>query len=232
MNIQKETLTTGVPIPNQVSLRFLLALIACVAVLNLINVMVDKPIWPLTRHIDMGSDTNMVAWFSSVLLALGGYTALQCVEKAKILSLKPWGFYLLSLFIFAMSCDEIARLHETIYGDLAKLSGIAGLSFAKHAAWVWVGGPVIALTFVAIVLVVHKQLILVPGTLIRLAMGLGLMFLGGVVLETSINFLNQQELKLVWEIEIIVEESLEMIGSLVIVSALLRWRDTPLTAQA
>lgn len=215
-------------IPNQTTLRFLVALISLLALANLLNILIGKPLWPVTRHIDLGSDTNMAAWFSSVLLALGGLIAIQCAEKSKNVSGTSWEFYLLSMLLFAMSCDEIARLHETVFGDFAKLAGIHGQSFATHAAWVWVGGPIIAVIFVSIAWTAHKQLALVHGTLSRLILGLALMFLGGVLLESGINFLNQDALKSVWELEIIVEESLEMIGSLIIASALIKWRDTPI----
>jgi len=52
-----------------------------------------------------------------------------------------------------------------------------------------------------------------------------LIILGGVILESTINFLNHEELQWLWNIEIIVEESLEMIGTLFIAYALIVWRD-------
>lgn len=62
-------------IPNRATLKFLLALIPLPALLNLINILVGKPFGPFTRHIDLDSDTNVAAWFSSVLLAVGGFAA-------------------------------------------------------------------------------------------------------------------------------------------------------------
>lgn len=177
-------------LPNAASMRMLYALVLLLALANVINVLTGKHLWPITRHIDLGSDTNMAAWFSSILLALGGLAATQCGIKSKRELGQVWGFGLLTLLVFAMSCDEIARLHETVYGDFAKALGVTGLSFAKHAAWVWVGGPLIAFTFLFTVLAVRKQLARVPGTTGQLGLGLGMMFLGGVVLESSINFLD------------------------------------------
>jgi hypothetical protein len=49
--------------------------------------------------------------------------------------------------------------------------------------------------------------------------------LGGVFAESTINFLNQEELKWVWDIEVVLEESLEMMGTIFISYSLIRWRD-------
>lgn len=47
--------------------------------------------------------------------------------------------------------------------------------------------------------------------------------MGGVVFESSINWLNHDELQWVWNAEIFVEESLEFAGSLLILYGFTRW---------
>lgn len=211
-------------IPGALSVRFLLVLAGLLALANVIDLVAGNPVWPITRHIDLGSDTNAAAWFSSILLAVGGLVASQCADIGRRFGQTPW-FYLLALLLFGMSCDEIARLHETVFGDLAKLAGIAGFSFAQYTAWVWIGGPLVAVIFLAISWVMRAQMILVPGAMTLFAAGFAIMFLGGVILESTINFLDFGELKTLWKIEVIVEEALEMLGALVIVRALITWRD-------
>lgn len=218
-------------IPNRFSLKFLLFLIVLLTLANIIDLIAGSPIWPITRHIYLGSESNVATWFSSILLAIGGLSALQCADIARRLGQAPW-FYLLALLLFGMSCDEMAGLHETIFVDLAKLAEITEFSFARHAPWVWIGGPVIAAVFLGIAWVMRAQMALVPGTMLFFGAGLAMIFLGGVVLESTINFLNFEELRLIWKIEVIVEETLEMIGSLVVVQALVKWRDDCSNAMA
>jgi len=58
-----------------------------------------------------------------------------------------------------------------------------------------------------------------------LGTGLLCIIFGGVVLESTINWLNHEELQWVWEAEIVIEESFEMIGTVLIAYALVLWRD-------
>lgn len=215
-------------IPSRRILMVVVVLVGLLALANIVDLMAGKPFWPITQHIDLGSDTNMAAWFSSILLAMGGLVALQCASRAARLGQAPW-FHVLALFMFLMSCDELARLHETIFGDIAKLAEISGLSMARHAAWVWVGGPVIAALFIVMAWMMRGQFASVPGTMTWLVAGLGTMFLGGVVLESTINFLNADDQKLLWQIEAIIEETLEMLGSFMVVNGLMQWRDADTT---
>ena len=64
-----------------------------------------------------------------------------------------------------------------------------------------------------------------PGTTFYLGLGFALIVLGGVVLESTINWLNHDDLQWVWDVEIVVEESLEMMGTISIIFSFLRWRD-------
>ncbi len=52
-----------------------------------------------------------------------------------------------------------------------------------------------------------------------IGLGFSSIILGGVILEATINFLNHQNLQWIWDIEVIIEESLEMLGSLLIAYA-------------
>ena len=55
--------------------------------------------------------------------------------------------------------------------------------------------------------------------------GFGLIVVGGVILESTINFLNHEDLQWLWDLEVVVEETLEMLGSLTLAYALCVWRD-------
>ena len=85
--------------------------------------------------------------------------------------------------------------------------------------------PFIVAVFASFMFLLKRVFSLVPGSMFYLALGFSLIILGGVVLESTINFLNHEELQWVWDIEIVIEESLEMTGTLFIAYALIVWRD-------
>jgi hypothetical protein len=213
-------------LPTLRGLWLLASGVFALVVANLINLAFGKPYWGITRHIELGSDDNAAAWYSSILLACGGLVILQCYQRAVAAKLeRPWIFLIGALLVFGMSCDEIAQLHETVFGDIATVLGITKLDFGQNAGWVWVGGPFIAVVFGFVAWALHQHLRRVPGTTLLFLAGLGTMFAGGVVIESSINFLNHDNLQWVWDLEIVVEESLEMLGSIIVAAAFVKWRD-------
>ncbi|KXI27142.1 hypothetical protein [Paraglaciecola hydrolytica] len=197
------------------------------AIVNIIDLLLDKPFWIITKMMNLGSDTNFPAWFSSMLLALAGLLAYQCFHVAK--KYKTQGHYsllLFSLLLFALSADEIARIHETLGEFLSKQSGLASQDQPSNAGWVFVGGPIAVIVFTLVTFRLRQFLLLVPQSLTYLVLGFASIILGGIVLESTTNYLNHDNLQWLWDIEIIVEETLEMIGSIFIMLALVIWRNT------
>ena len=226
-----QTDTSHEPLPPQntplVTLTFLHLLFVGVGVLvvaNIVNYSLGTPFWLITQLIHLGSDNNIPAWYSSGLLAIGGVVAFDCFRLAKARAVTgAWAFALMAATLLFMSCDEIARLHELVGGHLVKSLGLSSHSFAQHAGWVWIGGPVVVGLFSALFLLLRKPLSLVGGSGRLLTLGFGMIILGGVVLESSINWLNHNELQWLWNIEIVLEEGLEMFGSLLLAYAFAVW---------
>jgi len=211
---------------NKRELQYLLAGILFLMAANIVDLVFGKPLWGITRFIYLGYDDNLSAWYSSMLLTIAGLLAYECSMHAKRKNIKGS----LSLLLFAglllfMSADELARFHEILGGYAANYFGISTQDFAKHSAWVWVGGPLIIAIFLGFIFLLKKVFSLVPGSMVFLITGFSLIILGGVFAESTINFLNQEELKWVWDIEVVLEESLEMTGTIFISYALIRWRD-------
>ncbi|OGO25642.1 MAG: hypothetical protein A2W33_09345 [Chloroflexi bacterium RBG_16_52_11] len=193
---------------------------------NIVDHIAGKPLWGITRFIDLGSDTNVSAWYSSILLTVAGLISYECSVYAKRENVP--GSFLFLLFaglLFFMSCDEVATIHEIVGKYLAEYFDISSKNFAKHAPWVWVGGPVIITVFVVFLFLFKKLFSLVPRSMVFLSSGFALIILGGIVLESTINFLNHEELQWIWNLEVILEESLEMVGTLFISYSLIVWRD-------
>jgi len=193
---------------------------------NIIDLVIGTPFWGITRFIYLGSDENISAWYSSILLAVAGLIAYECWLYASKNNIQ--GSLSLLFFtglLFFMSADEVARIHEIIGGYTADFFGISSKPFAQRASWVWIGGPFVIAVFIGFMLLLKKVFSLVPGSMFYLVIGFSLIISGGVILESTINFLNHEELQWLWNIEIIAEESLEMAGTLFIAYALIAWRD-------
>lgn len=205
-------------------LRTLLIGVGLLAALNIVNDLLGAPFWLVTRLIHLGSDSNISAWYSSCLLAVAGLIAFDCFRIAKTKAVRGgWAFGLIAITLIFMSCDEIAQFHEILGGYIAKQIGLSAQHFAQHAAWVWLGGPFIIVLFLVLIVLLRKPLSLVSGSSVLLSLGFGLIVLGGIVLESTINWLNHDELQWLWNIEIVAEETLEMLGSLVLAYAFSLW---------
>ena len=86
-------------------------------------------------------------------------------------------------------------------------------------------GPAILVLLTAVALYVRETLSIVPRCMLFVGVGLVVIVAGGVVMESTTNFLNRDDLKWIWDFEIVVEETLEMLGSLSIAYGLCVWRD-------
>jgi hypothetical protein len=207
------------------TLDVLSAGVALLAFLNGVNDGIGRPFWTVTRYIYLGDDQNVAAWYSSILLISAAALALECWIVSRARGARgSWSFALVGGLLAAMSCDEIVRFHEGL-GDVAsRFYGAPTLAISRHAAWVWIGGPVIIAAFVFFVLLLRKPLRASPGAFPLVLSGFGAIVLGGVLLEATTNWLNHDHLQRLWNAEVIAEETLEMAGTMLIAYGLLRWR--------
>lgn len=201
--------------------------VALLAVANLINDLVGRPFWTVTRFIYLGDDQNVAAWYSSILLLGAAALAAKCflISRAEK-RIRPWSFALLAALLALMSCDEIARFHE-IMGDFAsRFYDPATQEISRHAAWVWIGGPIVIGAFGFFVFLLQAPLRVSPGAVQRIGAGFTLIVVGGVILEATINWMNHEELQWLWNAEVIAEETLEMAGTMLVAYGLAHWIKT------
>jgi hypothetical protein len=159
-------------------------------------------------------------------LFIASLLAYNCFLLARKHKIKGYFELLLfALLLFVMSADEIARFHETVGGYLANITNLSDKSYSQHSSWVWIGGPLVIAIFALFLFRLKDMLLMVPKSTFYLAAGFSSIILGGIFLESTINFLNHDELQWIWDIEIVVEETLEMAGTLLIAYSLLIWRD-------
>ena len=193
---------------------------------NILYYAFDKPFWTVSRLVYLGSDGGIAAWYSSILLAVAALAAAHCHRIARLRNMdRAWTFLVLSALLWLMSCDEIAMFHEIIGELIAEKANFRNEAFAANAPWVWTLGPVIIALFVGVAALAWKIVAQVRRAGLFLALGFGVIVVGGIFLESSINFLNHEKLQWLWRVEIIVEETLEMIGTLLIAASLVMWKD-------
>jgi len=211
---------------NKQNLQYLIAGVVLLVVANIANDILGRPYWAVTRFIHLGADDNISAWYSSILLVVAGLISYECSIYAKNNNTPGhWPFLLFAGLLGFMSADEVARFHEVLGKYVTELFEYTSKSFTTNSPWVWIGGPVIVVIFIGFAILLKPTLSLVPRSMFFLALGLFSIILGGVIFESTINFLNHEELQWVWDIEIILEEFLEMIGTVLISYALIIWRD-------
>ena len=221
------------PIINHSFIRLLAIGVMGLFILNSLDLIFNYPYFGITRFIHLDSDQNFSAWYSSMLLFVAGLISLECSQtQPNQKSADKITLLLFSALLFTLSADEISQFHEILGGYAAKYAGIAGKDFAHRSAWVWIGGPLIASVFGFFGWRMTALLRQTPKALIFLMIGFACILLGGVVLESTINFMNHDNLKTLWRIEIIAEEILEMIGSIMIATAMMKLRDFQLAKLA
>lgn len=212
---------------SSVTLKILIFLLAGVGVLVIFHLFAimtfSNPNDLLFLLFFLGYDNNIPAWYSSMLLAIAAFLAFQCSNLARNFG-RPdqWAFLLLCALLMLMSCDEIARLHEVVPMRVAKILGIEAPGLFENHRWVLLGGPFVLILLAGIFGILIRVLKRHKPSLILLGLGLASIALGGVVLEAVTVLIPHGPLK---QLEILVEECLEMIGTLLICASLVTWRD-------
>jgi hypothetical protein len=209
------------------TLRYLSLGVVLLVLINIVNDAIGRPFWNVTRHVYLGQDDNASAWFSSILLIVAAAFAYKCFRVAQASRIERyWAFGLVAGLLAVMSCDEVARFHESLDAVGARLEAVSTLGVGNHAGWVWVGGPVIVVAFAVFFAVLRRPLSLAPGSVRLFAIGIGLIVFGGILLESTINWLNHDELQWLWNLEVIAEETMEMAGTMFIAYSFQRWLRT------
>jgi hypothetical protein len=192
-------------------------------VFNITEDLLDFPKPDFIHILHLTHENAIPTWLSNVILLLGALAAYQGFKIGRQKNIAgARAFLVAAILLAAMSCDEVAQIHERI-GDWIPVLHLFPADWKRNARWVWVGGPIILVLFAFAINALRKPLSLAPGSNLLLAGGFGAIFLGGVVIESTINWLNHEELQWIWDAETIVEEGLELVGGLLILYGLTAW---------
>ncbi len=212
-------------------IRILLRIAGILIVIHLANLVIGGPSWQFERLFSLGLEANIPTWFSSLLWFLSAFTAFRCFEFVKTKGQKIQWSLIASLFL-AFSIDEVSMIHEVIFEDINRFfpSDLRHYIISKFKASDW---PIIAAPFLifTVIWLISSFRNLLKGSKTAqkfLLFGFAAVICGGYGLEITTNFLNHDNLQWVWELENVFEESLEIIGAILIFSGLLKhtvWLD-------
>ncbi len=193
--------------------------VGVLVVMHGLSVLVGERSWQLTRAFNLDRESNVPTWFSSGLWALGAWAAWECARlSGRARARRLWTVAAVGLLL--LSCDEVAMLHENL-GNVLRHHGFAGrmLSF-EDIPWP-VAVPILAVIVGWIASSAQHMLKGSRHAQRRLMLALVLLGVGAAGADMLTDLL-QPNLS-TWALELmhLLEESLEMAGSLTVLSGLL-----------
>lgn len=208
------TLHDNMLMNEKVLLRWLVAVVSVIILLNIISVTIGIPSWQITRLIAVGEESNFPTWFSSLLLAIAGVFAYKCALASNNERGNQIMWKLLSVVFWGMSCEEVAMVHEHIELGLNE-------HFAFKYNWTAILGPFILLIVAVFIFKMKRCLKNSPKAARILALGVFIYIGGAIFLESTLNFLDPSHFQWFFKIENIAEESFEMFGVILIIKGLI-----------
>lgn len=196
-----------------------LTLIAIIIIAsNIINILLGEPSWQITRLIDLDAEANIPTWFSSILLFIAAFFAYHCSLLAKTRQNGKTIWQVLSVGLLVMSCDEVATIHERLGFVINKY--IFRFPRPESHTWLLMIAPLAIIVILGICVRIKKYLKGSTKALRLLTIGVLVYFFGSIVLESTWMFLCSNHLDVLHRVEVILEESFEMIGVIIFISGL------------
>lgn len=174
----------------------------------------------LRRVTDLGEEANIPTLFSVGLLLLASCLSFLIARAERLAGPVPPGlasWRLLGLLLFLMAADEFLMLHETANGLLERAWTISGV-------YMWIiPGALVVLWFIILFLKFFRSL---PGVVRRLLVLSLALFVGGAIgVEIfeglNLSFTQEPEVRAILLTN--TQETLEMVGEVVLLQALLTY---------
>lgn len=193
-------------------------LLICLHVINLIT---GEASIHFDRLFNLNKESNVPTWFSSMLWALSGVTALGCRRLAKtIRERRAW--LVISLGLIAISIDEVAMIHENVLGLLGGkwVGNMLGIEIRDNP---W---PLLATPFLIVGMVWFLNELKVcfkdsNRAKLLVILGAFTVITGGWFVETMMYFNLHHWVRWQRYTQVLLEESLEMFGAIIVLSGLL-----------
>jgi hypothetical protein len=179
-----------------------------------VDVALGSPSWIIKQLFDLDGDANIPAWFSSVqLFVIGLIFLLISRMSGRDNAPSPASLILFGLGFIFLSADESASIHERMSVTLRNATVVPRFRDG-HGVWIsiyaLIGVALLLLNYRAFAAMWHRHRR--AGTF--LAGGVALLVVGGVGLEiVSYEFLRDGSTPLLYSLEVVAEEFLEMFGA-------------------
>ncbi len=178
----------------------------------------------IIRFVDLNGEANLPAWFGTLLWLVAALLAFAIWQEHRVNGCGHGAYWIgmVPLFLF-LSLDEAAMIHEAVGAAISERIIPTGV-FAYTYAWVLFG-----LVFVAFVGVIYLRLLTkLRGTFARSFIFSAIVFISGAVVVESTGaafengMLTGMPFDQSWARMIAYEETLEMLGVILLIRTLLR----------
>jgi hypothetical protein len=197
--------------------KWLIAITIIIILLNIINFSFNKPSWLLDTLMNVDYESSFPTWFASSLWLIAAYLAYGSYKIAKKNKLAHNALLFFSLIMVSFSIDEVACLHEN-----------AGIVITKRfhfgKGWVTALAPFILLVTISLIISLYKALKKCKKATLFIFIGLGMVIFGAVLLEYTITMPPLKYFTLYRNIEFILEEGLELFGTVTIIKGLIEYQ--------
>lgn len=206
----------------QTPLRMIPVFVLCFFILDALMGMayfLDKlfgsPVQELSILVNLNREGNLPTWYSSLqLFVVGSLLGLFTWRNLDWYHRRSWLLPVLPLLFWLMSLDEVAQVHEKI-GVLSNAAVTNGAldqtMFPKTGYWVIVVGAPFLLVVIGLFSAIRSYLTHPPYLIRMFLIGLCIMMIGALGVETLHNFVGAQGSRLRF-ILIFGEEVCEMFG--------------------
>ncbi|OGW86077.1 MAG: hypothetical protein A3A81_06175 [Omnitrophica bacterium RIFCSPLOWO2_01_FULL_45_10b] len=224
MNLKLQTQNFKSQKGNINFIRLLFAVTGLLAFCHVVGLFIGEYAWQWERLFGLDGESNIPTWFSSLLLASCAFVSFRCYEAAE--KRDRWIWFLATAGFLFLSCDEVAMLHETV-GSIFKKKFVTSESVLANAPTIWpvAVSPLIALGMLWFGVFIPKAMRNSKEALKLVMMGFALYLFATVGLELLEDFIQGDSLSWAREANTLFEESLEMIGAIMILKGLLiQWK--------
>ena len=206
-------------------IKMLVAVVFLLVGFHLLGVFLGKWSWQLERLFDLGRESNVPNWFSSILFFSAAFVSYQLTHLASSKN-EQRAWTALAFFLAFLSCDEICELHEKFSEIIQRMihSAWFDANFSE-TSWPILFGPLILGAVLWFVLSLKKSFAHSPVARQKILCGIAIFFLGAAGVELLTNLMTNETAFWIKQMRLIFEESLEFVGLILFLDGLLKHKE-------
>jgi hypothetical protein len=179
------------------------------------NELLGRPYKKLTLFLNLDGEGNLPTWYSSIQwFCVAIFLGLFAHRNFSLRQKRSWLLVVVSLLFLALSLDEVAQIHEWLGGEVdVLLPGGTRHNTLVHDTGIWtlaIGVPFLAL-FIVLISSIKVYFQRAPDALFKIFLGMLIMLIGAIGLETLSNFVTPGTKYRV--LQVFSEEFCELVGA-------------------